>query len=888
MNGFKVSYDGSMRYKVKPNKYDTAMISDRIPHCVKTVNTDQIQSFVGLVSKKGMPFCPATFTNGVRKKDNFDQLQLLTLDFDNDNDDKQISFQDIKDRAGKLHLPILFAYDTHSSSVHHDKFRVVFLNDVSIPNKKIAEIAINALQTIFPEADSSCKDVSRMFYGGKGLLYFDDSIPQVNLESVIRNMSICLKEKYGDTHYKRKIAEFAKENGVALNKNKMLDVFISEKLTEKAGANQNGKISPNPIILSKSLGENLPTINYIIRLNDDCTNRYSVEKRPNRIHAPYRSSFIDDISKSCKLFKEFETGSRRLSHDERFGIATNLIQIELGAKRFKDILSEDNFYDDSVVQHWSSHLGYFKQNEYKPASCSVFCPYHKECKHGRNILSTVKPKYHKMERLSNCEERLFPIEEAEKDVRHKIEAAVCANDTKWHIIKAQTAIGKTEIYLRLMKESDKRFLIAVPTNILKDDVCQRACNMNIDVMTTPSLDEIKDEMPDEIWEHIQHLYRTGESKKVYPYINKVLKEQDIACLKRHLKKVDKVKTFGGHVITTHRRFMNMTEEILKGFDVIMIDEDIIFKSIIPNQCEIPISDLKKLARDVADIKLAKKIKDVLKSAKTESLFIAPAIEWSGEKDSDSVSTHEVDTLSFCMSKHFCCRKASEEKNLTEDTVVFLKPVKFKNIKHIMVSATADETICKYVFGESNITFYNCKKAGYKGVIHQYYDKSMSRACIDQDTDIFRKIKEHTGIKNIITFKKYNIGDLYFGNTEGCNHLAGQDINVIGTPYQAEFLYKLFPYTIGLDFDKDTQLKPNLTATHNGYRFRFTTYEDEVLRAVHFYMIESELEQAVGRARLLRYDCMVNLFSNFPLSQSDMKEREYEKCSAADEVRTHHP
>ena len=76
--------------------------------------------------------------------------------------------------------------------------------------------------------------------------------------------------------------------------------------------------------------------------------------------------------------------------------------------------------------------------------------------------------------------------------------------------------------------------------------------------------------------------------------------------------------------------------------------------------------------------------------------------------------------------------------------------------------------------------------------------------------------------------------------------------------------------MGLDFDEDEE--PELqTVTHNGYRFRFTTYKNENLRAIQFWMIESELEQAVGRARLLRNPCEVHLFSNFPLNQAEMVE-----------------
>lgn len=66
--------------------------------------------------------------------------------------------------------------------------------------------------------------------------------------------------------------------------------------------------------------------------------------------------------------------------------------------------------------------------------------------------------------------------------------------------------------------------------------------------------------------------------------------------------------------------------------------------------------------------------------------------------------------------------------------------------------------------------------------------------------------------------------------------------------------------------------------HNGYRFWFNTFTDENLRSVQFWMIESELEQAIGRARLLRHDCTVHLFSNFPLKQSEMvTEFDYTCC-----------
>ena len=91
--------------------------------------------------------------------------------------------------------------------------------------------------------------------------------------------------------------------------------------------------------------------------------------------------------------------------------------------------------------------------------------------------------------------------------------------------------------------------------------------------------------------------------------------------------------------------------------------------------------------------------------------------------------------------------------------------------------------------------------------------------------------------------------------------------VIGTPHMAHFIYKLLAYKIGYNCEHD-QLRYQ-EVTHNNYKFWFYTYENKLMRRIQFWMIESELEQSVGRARLLREDCTVYLFSDFPLGQSDV-------------------
>ena len=88
---------------------------------------------------------------------------------------------------------------------------------------------------------------------------------------------------------------------------------------------------------------------------------------------------------------------------------------------------------------------------------------------------------------------------------------------------------------------------------------------------------------------------------------------------------------------------------------------------------------------------------------------------------------------------------------------------------------------------------------------------------------------------------------------------------------ADFIYKLLAYQMGYNSEDDKLRYQEVC--HNGYKFWFYTYQNELMRRIQFWVIESELEQSVGRARLLREDCTVWLFSDFPLTQSGLKQKQ---------------
>ena len=171
----------------KPSGTDIAKISSRIAHNEIALNSaSSIRSFAQSIATKGQTFCPATFKDGKRCKENFLQQQLFALDFDNKDESNFVSFDDVKQRADDYDLPILFAYETFSSN-KHDKFRVVFLNDVPITDRPVAEAMQYALSEIFPEADRwGCGGGSGGWGGGSqsDSLYFNDSLPEINIDTI--------------------------------------------------------------------------------------------------------------------------------------------------------------------------------------------------------------------------------------------------------------------------------------------------------------------------------------------------------------------------------------------------------------------------------------------------------------------------------------------------------------------------------------------------------------------------------------------------------------------------------------------------------------------------------------------------------------------------------
>lgn len=329
----------------------------------------------------------------------------------------------------------------------------------------------------------------------------------------------------------------------------------------------------------------------------------------------------------------------------------------------------------------------------------------------------------------------------------------------------------------------------------------------------------------------------------------------------------------------------MKEDTLKKF-VVIIDEDILMLQGFNRICSVSVRCLEELAGKGFGVYSGiaaglagteKNVYQTMGAVLTEPLSEGQleGLEYFGTEDN-------INDL-----KDARAYVRMEDRDKGEDVIKYFCPPVFHAMKYIVLSATFNYEIYRLFFqGKMEVFLYGGKKAVYKGRLVQYTYHSLGRKDLGGKMEVFdvaRKAAGKAGL-DIITFKyveqiqgmgRLNAAGIHFGNSTGIDSLSGKDIAIIGTPYSVDENYKLAACYLGADVNKKEDKRPSWRrVTYKNDSFLITTYSDRILREFQLYSIESELEQCVGRARLLRNECTVYVFSAFPCEQAEIHIRNY--------------
>ncbi|MCC8051420.1 MAG: hypothetical protein LIP10_12340 [Clostridiales bacterium] len=857
-------------YESKPKKNEAGTVRKRAADNWCECDMERL---AGLAAT-GHAILPGHLVNGC-KAENWTEMQLLVLDFDDG-----ISFIEISDRCKTYELSISFAYHTFSSSAECEKFRVVFSLYTPTKDAYAAKILMLMLHKIFPECDKCCTDLCRCFYGGKGLLYLDKDacIALVQLCDAFQTVM-----NRGD-NYQRNIKNFCLKNSIFMMKG--CPVMGAEAY--------------------KSIFGNFDEImeSTIIHIITDSTNTsfFIAEAKPGSLNdttlhqgntCPERMrKFPLRSNRRCQLLNDFCEGGN-VDHGAMFALLNNLMHVNGGEKYFFEILSRQG--DADKFDKWKKSVKYMRN--YHSMRCSeCFCPYYGHCEDNGTIIDTLAD-----DRMIKIEpESYYPMEDARKNLRRNLEEAILSNRKGIHLIKAQTALGKTHTYINLIAEHpEKKFLVALPTNLLKEEVYKkiRIILGEKEVAVTLSVDDRASLVQYDIKDEIHRNHERGQHHAtrliVKKYLKKVKKETPeakamIEELEKLMSGLDAIKDHRV-IITTHAFMLQLPLEFLSKY-IVIVDEDILLLQLFKCIKSVPESILESLA--VQNINEYSALAKEILNAEHGVYQIIHSNPYANEPTEEQLNHIEgawngnIPDLKYAES---FVKLENEEEG--ERIVYYYCPPKLQSLKYIVLSATLNDKLYKIYFKKQGIRVYDNypeMKAEYRGRLLQWTYYSLGRQDLSKRLETFDYAKEVADDEKLcfITFvnfpgksllKNVNFSKLHFGNAIGVNSLSGKNIGVVGTYFQQEQAYKLVGCYLGADVNTPTDKMPHRRRVdYKNKNFVITTYKNDLLREIQLYSIESEMEQCIGRARLLSKDCTVYLFSCFPCEQAILNTGNYLK------------
>ena len=795
------------RFEEKPSKKEISQLQF----------TGVRRSVLDLIAyiEQGQTFLCSTFSNNHRLTANFIAQQLIAVDFDN-----ALSLTEATSILTHYGLSYSFGYYTLSHTEAAPRFRLVFILDGEIRDKELVVDINKALYRFFDKkSDRSCTDVTRLWLGSSRKCFFGDSLQPMSLIGFIDKIN--LKKYVGDKNQYRSCID--------------INTIKVEKCADTV----------NPII-------------YTYSNNHISTKDESITSIPI-INTPPIDNWEMKALLSYELFKRFYHGEgsgkeSKLSHNELFGLATNLYPLCGGEKLFKDLLQKNKLYSKDKF----SIMPYVKYREFLPQHFKEFSPFEVDV---NNPHQTFPQALKKRGKITITEQpKLLTLGEAEKELADAFQRITSSKDNMIYLLVCAPGLGKSEYIKNL-----QNVVVAFPDHKLKEEQFHTSKLPEEHKLMTPN---IKGRFSPSIERYFEALYAMNLPRNVMMQLRVLAEDgiitseqtqKDVTAAKEFQNQLDEaVCSFGNKTIfTTHSRALHV------GWlhDTIIYDED-------------PINSI--LEKHVATKEEMETLLGCLliKGVKVKKLAkLLDQKEFETPKATPKLKIKQKLIQQICADRRF----KSNVLNFFRSNSYFIDnghihycinhKDKFKeHKKYIICDATASVEVYRGLFG-NRLEVIDIANVEFKGMLNQHTSRSYSKSGFDA---YGTSLSIDTTLPTI-TFKdqKGNIPnaaeDMHFGRVRGSNTLTGKNLNVVGTYHYHNNYYKFLADALGIE-NHDWQTH-HLDVSYKGREFRFKTFSHPVLQKLHLETVEGELVQAVHRARLLRYDCTVNLYSNFPLLQA---------------------
>lgn len=870
----------SMSYKEKPDKKQVGAIQKRIGGCKREITVEELMQVI----EKGTSFKGAAL-NGNKNVD-WESQQVFALDIDNDDASIKkyglLTPEDACDRFSNLDVPPAFYYESFSSKEERYKFRLIFILKNAVTDIKIRNAIQLALMNIMPEADPACKDASRLFFGtNKKCKVYKTKDSTLDSYTLIQGMITYIKEKNSSSNACKKIHKYCED--VRLN---MINGYPDIQLLDLC---RNGKKTTSSIIYNIENDEKFPkgiAFNFYheSEVKGDCTEKVNINHKSRHNidiikvkHKEIRNFNFERLNTRCRLWTELIDGTKRCSHNEIFGIACNMWNVRGAEKKMVNVIS--NYSYTNKINKINT-IRSCKSYGYLPMRCSNFCPYYERCSNkGLNILQS----------LDNTRGAIRAVEEikpiklkaAEEKLNESFIEAYSEEGNIITIIKGATGVGKTTVLNNIF--SFNGLSISYSNHRLGQDIVSR-----IKINNSLHLKELNIE-DKSVLNEFKRLQSIGAYKQARLYLEQykdiIIEKKEqyevdaadadkiIKLIEDYFENISKANTTKATIFSTHKKMLELNNDNIHTY---IIDEDILMSSIISTECLdiLEINKYIKLSCRYNANTITKCLKNlreqVIKAMENPNRALKIEKVYFDIKELNSLIQNECANLNVNLRNIINVSSIVANDN---GEVLGMAIGKLPDKKCIILSATANENIYRSLFPNREIRFVDISDIETKGnVILHYTGFSRNKLCKEFDECINKIKNEANGINNVITFAKFENKVIkegfntiaHFGACSGLDLYKGQDLIVAGTPHADERVYRLLAAIIAGKVEECEKMS-YINARRNGFEFYFNTYEEgSLMQEIQFYYIESELVQAIGRARVLRTNATVHVFSNYPV------------------------
>lgn len=493
---FKVTLDRQgLSGKPAKDSVEAKRVFSRLQKANELTTEVTLESFSKAI-ENGQTFCLPVYS-GSRKNGLFIETQAFGLDFD----DTDMEWQDVVNKCQSYGLIPNIVYETFSS-VNQNRFRVLFVLDSVVTEWTVARMYTLALLNLFPNADQSCKDLARLYFGtNKPLIYTDNTFNNaMYFNSTMESIQI--------------------GNGVQ-----------QQKLASKRIKNEYSH-----------------TTNMGIPVFQPFTTTFSGYDSDNDFD-------FDEATRVVRIVNDFENGEW-LTHMQLFGLATYYVHCKGGAKRMVEIM---NKYNEAGVTHYNDNNFAVLKTAKNYDHCQRlehYSPYPEDFDLVNPIYAVKNPRGIVIDTDNTP---LLTVEEHDEILRNNFTNVINTAKTGIHLIESETGGGKTQLLVELCNHTNN-VVIAFPTHSLANEFVERCNREGIRVDKTPERLPLNDKQAESI---LKSLYQKGlvdvAMKLIASWGNGTdtydLNAIDSAYLYDYSQEMAKVLKSTYPIVTTHLRLV---------------------------------------------------------------------------------------------------------------------------------------------------------------------------------------------------------------------------------------------------------------------------------------------------------------------------------------------